>query len=79
MNPFTEADLVQRTTADYLRDNLGWEYVYAYNNETFGVNSTLGRLSDREVVLTRYLHQKLVEFKFGDYSDSFLSKFIGKN
>ena len=65
MSPFTEDDLVQRTTAEYLRYNLGWESVYAYNTETFGVDGTLGRLSDREVVLTRYLNQKLVEFNSG--------------
>lgn len=62
---YTEDDLVQRTTAEYLRDNLGWESVYAYNTETFGTDGTLGRLSGREVVLTRYLHQKLVEFNPG--------------
>jgi len=65
MSPFTEDDLVQRTTTEYLRDNLGWESVYAYNTETFGADGTLGRLSDREVVLTRYLNQKLVEFNPG--------------
>ncbi len=33
---FTEGVLVQQTTADYLRDVLGWETVFAYNQETFG-------------------------------------------
>ena len=31
--PFTEDSLVQKTTADYLEQNLGWKSVYAYNNE----------------------------------------------
>jgi type I restriction enzyme, R subunit len=28
--------LVQQTFADYLRDRLGWESIYAYNAETLG-------------------------------------------
>ena len=53
--PYTEDTLVQQTTAEYLEQQLGWESVYAYNNEDFGPDSLLGRTSDREVVLTRYL------------------------
>lgn len=60
MNDYTEDKLVQQTTADYLRDVLGWERVYAYNTETFGAEGTLGRKDDREVVLTRYLQEALV-------------------
>lgn len=63
--PFTEDTLVQQTTADYLRDELGWEVVYAYNEETFGVEGTLGRKDDREVVLTRYLGEALVQLNPG--------------
>lgn len=37
---FTEDSLVQQTTADYLRDVLGWETVFAYNEETFGPEGT---------------------------------------
>ena len=62
---YTEDTLVQQTTADYLKRQLGWESVYAYNSETFGPEGTLGRASDREVVLTRYLKQKLVELNPG--------------
>ncbi len=58
---YTEDTLVQQTTADYLKQQLGWESVYAYNNEDFGPDSLLGRASDREVVLTRTLREKLVE------------------
>ncbi len=65
MNPYTEDTLVQATTADYLRDNLGWEVVYAYNNETFGEKGLLGRGSDREVVLSRDLRPKLEAFNPG--------------
>ncbi len=62
---YTEDALVQQTTAEYLEQHLRWESVYAYNNEDFGPGSLLGRSSDREVVLTRYLREKLVELNPG--------------
>lgn len=62
---YTEDELVQKTTAEYLEQQLGWESVYAYNTEDFGPDSLLGRSSDKEVVLTRYLKQKLIEFNPG--------------
>ncbi len=62
---YTEDTLVQQTTAEYLEKELGWESVYAYNTEIFGPEGTLGRASDREVVLSRYLRQKLVELNPG--------------
>lgn len=58
---YTEDTLVQQTTAEYLEQHLGWESVYAYNNENFGPDSLLGRTSDREIVLARILREKLVE------------------
>ena len=58
---YSEDTLVQQTTADYLEQQLGWESVYTYNKEDFGPDSLLGRASDREVVLTRTLREKLVE------------------
>ena len=61
MTKFNEDTLVQQTTAEYLEQQLGWTSVYAYNNETFGPDSLLGRASDREVVLTRMLRAKLTE------------------
>ena len=45
--------------AEYLQDHLGWESVYAYNNEDFGPDSLLGRTSDREVVLVPILRERL--------------------
>ncbi|MEW8402413.1 MAG: type I restriction endonuclease subunit R [Candidatus Thiodiazotropha sp.] len=63
--PYTEDTLVQQTTADYLERQLDWQSVYAYNNEDFGPNSLLGRASDREVVLTRPLREKLVALNPG--------------
>lgn len=55
----SEDRLVQKTFADHLRDKLGWESVYAWNHETFGLEGTLGRADTREVVLTRDLRAAL--------------------
>jgi len=62
---YDEDTLVQETTADYLRDQLGWESVYAYNTETFGKEGTLGRKDETEVILTRYLGEALVTLNPG--------------
>jgi len=71
MSLMTEDTLVQQTTAEYLEKELGWDTVYAYNQETFGPEGTLGRSSDREVVLTRYLKAKLAEFNKGLPEDAY--------
>ena len=55
----SEDRLVQKTFADHLHDQLGWESVYAYNEETFGPHGTLGRSSERDVVLVRDLRAAL--------------------
>jgi len=55
----SEDRLVQRTFAEYLRDELRWESLYAWQEETFGPNGTLGRGSEREVVLVRDLRAAL--------------------
>lgn len=65
MAPLNEDTLVQATTADYLKEQLGWESVYAYNNETSGAEGTLGRQSDKDIVLTRYLGEALVKLNPG--------------
>jgi type I restriction enzyme, R subunit len=62
---YDEDTLVQAATADYLRDQLHWESVYAYNTETFGKEGTLGRKDDTEVVLTRYLGEALIKLNPG--------------
>ena len=38
--------LIQKTFANHLRDQLGWEIVYAHNTETFGPHGMPGRASD---------------------------------
>jgi type I restriction enzyme R subunit len=55
----SEDRLVQQTFAEYLHDVLGWDSVYAWNHETFGQHGTLGRNSEREVVLGRDLRAAL--------------------
>jgi len=50
MTFLNEDTLVQQTTTDYLKNQLGWDSVYAYNQETFGPDGLLGRNSDREVM-----------------------------
>ena len=47
----SEDRLVQATFAEHLKDELGWESVYAWNDETFGPGGTLGRTDTREAVL----------------------------
>jgi type I restriction enzyme R subunit len=56
----SEDRLVQATFAEHLNKVLGWESVYAWNDETFGPNGTLGRADTREVVLVRDLRAALV-------------------
>ena len=51
----SEDRLVQRTFAEHLEHELGWASVYAYNQETFGPDGTLGRADTSEMVLTRDL------------------------
>ncbi|MCK4858614.1 MAG: hypothetical protein KAT58_11640 [candidate division Zixibacteria bacterium] len=47
-NEYTEDTMVQQTMTEYLEWQLGWESIYAYNNEDFEPNILLSRVSDRE-------------------------------
>lgn len=55
----SEDRLVQKTFADHLQNKLGWDSVYAWNEETFGPNGTLGRTSERDAVLLRDLRKAM--------------------
>ena len=55
----SEDRLVQATFAEHLERVLDWESVYAWNEETFGPDGTLGRADTREAVLTRDLRAAL--------------------
>lgn len=50
---YSEDALIQAPTADFLAQQLGWETVFAQDEGGFGPDSLLGRVSDREVVLSR--------------------------
>ncbi len=59
MTAYTEDNLVQKTTAEYLVNSLDWnESVYAMQ-EVFGAAGTLGRTDEGEVLLVRYLRSAL--------------------
>jgi len=55
----TEDRLVQKTFADHLEHKLGWENVYAWNEETFGAAGTLTRTSERDVLLGGHLRDAI--------------------
>lgn len=57
----SEDRLVQATFAEHLETALGWDSVYAWHQETFGPDGTLGRTDEREVVLVRDLRSALVK------------------
>lgn len=51
---YTENKLVQESSGNLLRDELGWDVVFAYDKEKLGENGTLGRKSYKDILLTRY-------------------------
>ena len=55
----SEDRLVQATFAEHLEQVLGWDSIYAWNQETFGLGGTLGRADTKEAVLTRDLRAAL--------------------
>ena len=57
----SEDRLVQATFAEHLEKTLGWDSVYAWNQETFGPTGTLGRTSERDAVLLRDLRSALIK------------------
>jgi len=58
-NPYSEDNNIQEPAARLLEENLGWRSVYAFNAETFGPDSLLGRKSPSETVLVRELDAAL--------------------
>ncbi len=57
---YSEDNNVQEPAARLLAESLGWRSVYAFNAETFGPASLLGRKDASEVVLLRELERALV-------------------
>ena len=50
---YSEDALIQEPTAQWLKEQLGWDTVFAQDEGGFGPDSLLGRKDDTEVVLTR--------------------------
>ena len=57
---YSEEEAVQKPAGELLH-KMGWELVYAYDNEELGQYGTLGRNSYHEVVLRCYLIDALIE------------------
>ena len=56
---YSENILVQESAGNLLDKELGWDVVFAYNQEVLGENGTLGRKDYHEIVLWRYFNQAL--------------------
>ena len=70
---YSENVLVQNSAGNVLEQKLGWDVVFAYNQEVLGEDGTLGRKSYKEIVLTRYLKKALFdnnEWMTDEYAES---------
>ena len=50
---YSEDNLIEQTAIDLFYHQLGWDTQVAFNKESYGEGSTLGRLNKKEVVLQR--------------------------
>ncbi len=64
-NEYSEDGLIERTAMDLFFRRLGWDIQFAFNTETYGEGSTLGRMNKSEVVLRRIFLEKLAAFNPG--------------
>lgn len=58
---YSEEEAVQKPAGELLRNELGWDVVYCYDEEKLGADGTLGRVSYEHVILERYLEPALLE------------------
>lgn len=82
MGKYSEDSLVQQTVINHFKYKLKWQIEYAYNTEVFGENGTLGRNSEKEVVLVRYLRQALENLNPdlpGDAYQNAINKIVENN
>jgi type I restriction enzyme R subunit len=56
---YTEDKLIEQTSINIFKDQLGWDTVNVYQGESFGMDGTLGRNSIAEVILKRELLEAL--------------------
>jgi len=62
---YSEDNLIEQTAIDLFFHKLGWNTLFAYNKESFGEGSSLGRLNKKEVIIKRIFLEKLKEFNPG--------------
>lgn len=62
---YSEDNLIEQAAIDLFLNRLGWDTLLAYNKESFGEDSTLGRLNKKEVVIKRIFLEKLKAFNSG--------------
>jgi len=62
---YSEDNLIEKTAIDLFFHKLGWDTLFAYNKESFGEGSSLGRLNKKEVVLKKTFLDKLRELNPG--------------
>ena len=56
---YSENALIQDSSGNLLRDELGWQVEFAYNKEVLGEHGTFGRRDYHEILLTRYFQAAL--------------------
>ena len=59
---YSEDNLIEQTAIDLFLNELGWDTLLAFNKESFGEGSSLGRLDKKEVVLKRIFLEKIRAF-----------------
>lgn len=56
---YSENILVQESSINLLREELGWETYHAHNNEILGKDGTLGRESYEDVILPKFFRESM--------------------
>ncbi|MBO5560410.1 MAG: type I restriction endonuclease subunit R, partial [Firmicutes bacterium] len=56
---YSENILVQNSAGNLLKNELGWDVVFAFDKEKLGADGTLGRASYKEILLLRYFRKAL--------------------
>ena len=59
---YSEDNLIEQTAIELFSKQLGWDTQIAFNKESFGEGSLLGRFNKKEVVLKKIVLEKLKQF-----------------
>jgi type I restriction enzyme R subunit len=59
---YSEDNLIEQTAIELFSKQLGWDTHIAFNKESFGEGSLLGRFNKKEVVLKKIVLEKLKQF-----------------